>query len=458
MASLLQSERVLYLVRGEKELRAPLPQLYFCRYCSELRSLECVSHEVTADRPRRTRAPGGTRRDRAGRCSLYAQRLGRTPASHSFSPLVLVVSAAGGVGCDFCVASGNLLWTLLFLFSCAASGGWQEPENPHTQRINKLVEYYQQLAQKEKIERDRKKLVRRRNYVPLAFSQHTIHVVDKYSLGTRLQRQRPGAPISALAGLSLKEGEDHKEIKIEPADAVEEVEPLPEDYYTRPINLTEVTTLRQRLLQPDFQPICASQLYPRHKHLLIKRSLRCRKCEHNLSKPEFNPTSIKFKIQLVAVNYIPEVRIMSIPNLRYMKESQVLLTLTNPVENVTHVTLLECEEGDPDNINSTAKVAVPPKELILAGKDAAAEYDELAEPQDFQDDPDIIAFRKANKVGVFIKVTPQKEEGEVTVSFKMKHEFKNLTAPIRPNEDGDHTSEVIWLTHHVELSLGPVLP
>uniref|UniRef100_A0A8D0F2Z8 Uncharacterized protein n=1 Tax=Strix occidentalis caurina TaxID=311401 RepID=A0A8D0F2Z8_STROC len=50
MASLLQSERVLYLVRGEKEMRAPLSQLYFCRYCSELRSLECVSHEVTAAR------------------------------------------------------------------------------------------------------------------------------------------------------------------------------------------------------------------------------------------------------------------------------------------------------------------------------------------------------------------------------------------------------------------------
>jgi dynactin-4 len=33
-------------------------------------------------------------------------------------------------------------------------------------------------------------------------------------------------------------------------------------------------------------------------------------------------------------------------------------------------------------------VVVPPKELILAGKDAAAEYDELAEPQDFQDDPE----------------------------------------------------------------------
>ncbi len=34
----------------------------------------------------------------------------------------------------------------------------------------------------------------------------------------------------------------------------------------------------------------------------------------------------------------------------------MLLTLTNPVENITHVTLAACEEEDPDDINSTAKV------------------------------------------------------------------------------------------------------
>ncbi|KAG9491204.1 hypothetical protein GDO78_006527 [Eleutherodactylus coqui] len=287
--------------------------------------------------------------------------------------------------------------------------------------------------------------------MPLAFS-------DKYGRGTRLQRQRPGVPITPLAGLTLKEGEDQKEIKIEPAQALEEVEPLPEDYYTRPINLTEVTTLDQRLLQADFQPICASQLHPRHKHLLIKRSLRCRKCEHNLSKPEFNPTSIKFKIQLVAVSYIPEVRIMSIPNLRNMKESQVLLTLTNPVESLTHLTLMPCDDGDPYDINSTAKVIVPTKELVLAGKDATAEYDELAEPQNFQDDPDVVAFRKANKVGVFIKVTPLQEKGKVIVSFKLKHDFRNQPTPIRTTEDNESSSEAVWLTHHVELDLGPVVP
>lgn len=36
----------------------------------------------------------------------------------------------------------------------------------------------------------------------------------------------------------------------------------------------------------------------------------------------------------------------------------MLLTLTNPVENITHVSLAACEEDDPDDINSTAKVFV----------------------------------------------------------------------------------------------------
>lgn len=43
----------------------------------------------------------------------------------------------------------------------------------------------------------------------------------------------------------------------------------------------------------------------RHRHAAAITSFLSlfspQKCEHNLSKPEFNPTSIKFKIQLVAV-------------------------------------------------------------------------------------------------------------------------------------------------------------
>ncbi|XP_077465074.1 dynactin subunit 4 isoform X1 [Stigmatopora argus] len=469
MASLLQPDRVIYLVRGEKKIRAPLSQLYFCRYCSELRSLECVSHEVDSHYcpsclENMPSAEAKLKKNRCANCfdcpccmHTLSTRATNIPAPLPDDPTKTAMKKAYYLACGFC------RWTsrdVGMADKSVASGGWQEPENCHNQRINKLMEYYQQLAHREKQERDRKKLARRRQCMPLAFSQHTIHVVEKYGLGTRLQRQRSGAPISTLAGLSLKEGEDQREITIEPAQAVDEVEPLPEDCYIRPICLPEVTRLRQRLLQPDFQPAGASQLHPRHKHLLMKRSLRCKKCEHNLSKPEFNPTSIKFKIHLVAVSYIPEVRIMSIPNLRHMKESQVLLTLTNPVENVTHVTLVSCDEEDPDDINSTAEVIVPRKELVLAGKDAAAEYDELAEPQDFQDDPDVVAFRKSNKIGFFIKVIPRKEEdADVTVTFKMRHDSRDLTASIRPSEEGGETAaEPVWLTHHVELRLGPLVP
>ncbi|ROL50222.1 Dynactin subunit 4 [Anabarilius grahami] len=415
MATLLQPEKVVYLVRGEKKIRVPLSQLYFCRYCSELRSLECVSHEVDSHfcpscLENMPSAEAKLKKNRCANCfdcpccmHTLSTRATNIPAPLPDDPTKTTMKKAYYLACGFC------RWTsrdVGMADKSVASGGWQEPENPHTQRINKLLEYYQQLAQREKLERDRKKMARRRPFMPQAFS-------EKYGLGTRLQRQRSGAPISALYGLSLKEGEDQKEIIIEPAQALDEVEPLPEDYYTRPVNLPEVTTLRQRLLQPDFQPAGASQLHPRHKHLLMKRSLRCR-------------------------------------------ESQVLLTLTNPVENITHVSLYTCEEGDPDDINSTAKVLVPSKELVLAGKDAAAEYDELAEPQGFQDDPDVVAFRKSNKIGFFIKVIPQIEEGDVTVAFKLRHDFRNLAAPIRPTEEGEATSEAIWLTHHVELSLGPL--
>ena len=36
----------------------------------------------------------------------------------------------------------------------------------------------------------------------------------------------------------------------------------------------------------------------------VKRSLRCRKCDHNLLKPEFSPSSIKFKMHLIATRFV----------------------------------------------------------------------------------------------------------------------------------------------------------
>lgn len=70
-------------------------------------------------------------------------------------------------------------------------------------------------------------------------------MTDKYCLGIRLQGPQIGTTLSStLAGLSFIEEEDQKEIKIDPSQAVDEMELLPEDSYTRPTNLTEMTTLQ----------------------------------------------------------------------------------------------------------------------------------------------------------------------------------------------------------------------
>lgn len=61
-----------------------------------------------------------------------------------------------------------------------------------------------------------------------------------------------------------------------------------------------VTTLEQRLRVPYLQCEDTSKLKLCRSLLLTKRSQRCRECEHNVTKPEFNPGSIKFKIQLSA--------------------------------------------------------------------------------------------------------------------------------------------------------------
>uniref|UniRef100_A0A8C4Q071 Dynactin subunit 4 n=1 Tax=Eptatretus burgeri TaxID=7764 RepID=A0A8C4Q071_EPTBU len=466
MASLLQTEKVLYLVQGERKIRAPLSQLYFCRHCYELRSLECVSHEVDSHfcpscLESMPSAEAKLKKNRCANCfdcpccsNTLSTRATPVHVPSPDDPSKSELKKAYYLACGFCH------WTsrdVAMPDKAVASGGWQDPDNPFAPRIQKLLEYYRHLAQREKLERDRRKLIRRRNFLPLTFSMHSMHGMEKYSAIPKLKKQFGMSTSALFSTLTLKDGDDHKEVKISNAETVEEVEPLSEDYYTHPVQLEDLTNLPQRLVQIESQSQFMSHLYPRHKHLIMKRSLRCIKCEHNLSKPEFNPTSIRFKIQLVALSYIPEVRIMSLPNLRYQKESRMLLTLTNPMENRTHVTLKPCAEDDPDDVLSTAKVVLPDLELLLAARDAAAEYDDLAEPEDFKDDPDIVSFRKANKLGIFVTVIPQRPDGDVHIAFKLQHDFYSPASPLKPDSNAECSPvEPVWPTHHVDLALGPL--
>jgi len=270
---------------------------------------------------------------------------------------------------------------------------------------------------------------------------------DKYGLTPKRNR----TSTFGMGSLNIKDMDEMKNCEVLPSVATDEIEGLPEDIFTKPIVLTDITTLEQRFNNPEFQSELCKNIFPRHKCLLIKRSQRCRECEHNLSKPEFNPASIKFKIQLAALLHVPEVRMMQEANLIYNQETQLILTLFNPLDNVITVTLEKDKVDEFDN----AEVIVPSCSIPLAPRDDAAEFDDSSDQQhNFEDDSKVIVFRKANKVGFFVRVKPLVTSGNVQISFRMKHEYINATSAL-PNEK--KAPQVVELTHYVYLTLGEVI-
>ena len=93
-------------------------------------------------------------------------------------------------------------------------------------------------------------------------------------------------------------------------------------------------------------------LRPTHTQLRTKRSKRCRTCRHILVKPEAKVQSTRFRIRLVALNYIPTVSLkplqpapstqlplIDLNALPALRASQFLLTIKNPLFDPARITL-----------------------------------------------------------------------------------------------------------------------
>lgn len=118
-----------------------------------------------------------------------------------------------------------------------------------------------------------------------------------------------------------------------------------------PIDYSETTSNTQRAFQnPSYlgDPTShdVSTLRPMPTLLRTKRSKRCANCKHILVKPEFKPTSTRYRIKLIALNYIPFAILKPLPVsgglqqptnpdgsdviLQPGKATQFILTLKNP--------------------------------------------------------------------------------------------------------------------------------
>ncbi|XP_071808815.1 dynactin subunit 4-like [Asterias amurensis] len=455
MATLLQSNRLQIVCSCG--LSSPIIKLYFCKHCLKLRCGRCVSHEVDSHYcPNCSEnMPSAEARIKRNRCPNC---LDCPSCKHSLSTRATSIAAQDPND------SAKITTKKVYYLACwfcrwtsrdagisdkeVASGAWNEPENENTKRIGELLEFYRQIGGREKIEREKKKYTRRRTY---------FHIQEKLSTPRGSASRRSSGLLTALSSFTLlKEGEQ-AEVTIKVIEPQEEVDPLPEDIFTKPVILEKVPSIRQRFLQPEMSSSTVDDLNPRHKHLLIKRSQRCRDCEHNLSKPEFNPSSIKFKIQLIALHHIPDVRIFLVPKLNLQRESVVTLMITNPVQNATRIKMEAPEKTDEANDITTAKVVVPDEELILAAKDDTTEFDDSSsDNKDYNDKPEFVQFRQAHKLGVLVRITPLKAVGDVIVSFNLKYDYKNATPSLRSTTESQGDNDMVWLEHQVTINLGPL--
>lgn len=369
----------------------------------------------------------------------------------------------------------------------SVTGGWPDRENIHANRLQELLDLYKAivLAQKQQQEKDKKQ---RGKY---------ISYTDRTGVTAAALRKRIGLPADLTHPLLKSRPKEP-----EPMIAQTEVEKLPDDIFTKPINLMDITTIEQRLLQPESQPTTVDKLFPVHKQLSIKRTLRCKTCEHNVSKPEYNPSSVKFKIQLFAYYHIPEIRIVTVEPLRAGRPCELILKFTNPTQHQTTISFFELnldeqedivenkltevvenveqlslQEKQPMSLTSqpsssltlssrspsiiikprkimeymNCNIEVPESTFVLPPRDDAAEYDDSGETHNIHDDPKLVKWRKSNKAFIKLNITPDESlplNAEVVCGFIMQHVYTNtITGQLEKKEPQKYDHKVkVFLT------------
>nr|CAX73923.1 Dynactin subunit 4 [Schistosoma japonicum] len=289
---------------------SPLCTLYFCRHCLCLRCPNCVSHEVDSYYcpnclENMASAEAKMRKHRCGNC-FDCPSCGHTLSTRATAVVHAKPDEPGRTTAQkaYFLACGFCRWITRdsgIPDQQQAAGGWQEKISPHFKRISELIDSYHHLAVQEKEDQEWNKFARKRNYMIL---------LERYPvLNPRLRRY-----CSSSWTTPNREVAPGKKVTIPAAEASSEVPPFDiDEYINKPININKITNIQQRHLAPQIQPQYTSKLEPRPKSLVVKRSMRCRICEHNLCKADFSPSSIKFRINLNALYHVPELRYMIPP-------------------------------------------------------------------------------------------------------------------------------------------------
>ncbi|XP_017471029.1 PREDICTED: dynactin subunit 4 [Rhagoletis zephyria] len=505
MANFMQKSVVTYACTCG--LVNPITKLFFCRHCLKLRCGFCVCHEVDSHFCSNCleNIPSSEAKHKKNCCTNCFNCPCCQHTLSARATMVVVPKKSDEAPKESEGDGGKVVTKKMYYLSClgcrwtsrdvgipdqsVATGAWPENDCSYQTRFNALLEYYQAVVLQDK--QEKQEYLRRKTPKAHKFPSLT----DRTGLTVSMIRRQIGWPD--------KNTQKAKPVNISPSVATEELEELPDEVFTQPLNLRNVSNIKQRHGQPSDQPFTIDKLYPQRRILWIKRSLRCRQCEHNVIKPEYHPTSVKYRIQLFANYHVPDVLLVRTDQLLYAgKSSSITLKLTNPTmhdmsikikELPNHTQELDMIEefklackikettatsaaaeslksitSSPSLTSTTlsrqtsliedprlvkektnAKLDTSEMTFVLNQRDDSTEFDEDVETP--REEPEFIIWRKSNKASIRLNFTTDEslKVGElVKVGFTMEYTYVNTVT----NAPTSHT-----LNARVFIDAGPIV-
>jgi dynactin-4 len=463
--SLHYLKRVLYSCSCSQP--APLTDLYFCRHCKVARCQDCVS--ITVDTyfcPHCFEtAPISEAKNKKNRCNhcfqcprcastlttrsiivpseVLAEQSPKKTEQTSPSPSAKAASLSRSPGGtkSYYLSCTHCRWSTrdVGIKDKRSPIDFKDPPSRHCDRISKLVAFYKDFSLRDQAEREKARKVGRRgrNYGGL-LDPSKFMKSSPSSSPTPLRRATPG-PF------------DQSTIDRMAAQSTDCPDPVPDDFYSSELNLNKIPTLLQRLLDPTHQPDRVEEFTPRPLHLIGKRLLRCNGCDHILLKAEINPSSIRFKIQQIALHTFPQVRIFEPPKLVPNESCEVLLSVSNPLSNVVSVSFDQLSPVSVERSKeSLVPVSLPAGSYQLNPNDDMGDL--LDEPEsELEGEKEFIHSRHLGKLVLKFSVTPAATPDQVKIGFVM-------TLNYRPAVEPERQDAAVPVPIPIIVDLGKILP
>ncbi|KAJ2784748.1 hypothetical protein GGI15_002175 [Coemansia interrupta] len=222
---------------------------------------------------------------------------------------------------------------------------------------------------------------------------------------------------------------------------------------------------------------------PKRIRLHMKVSRRCRTCHHILIKPESKAQATRFKIQLIATNYLPKI---TLPGCLSPKSSTVqpefpllagavvpvVLRFANPLYSEMKVNVSADFDIRDDEYGDGAVAEVVAQEFVLPPFTEPWEYDEDDDMAASDDDraDDIgnqtpakqrgIVDRHGNRVAIQVNVMPKAKTNNLIVPLRVvctHQDDMDLDTDAPASSDSTSAPRIVTSKFWVYISLGPVV-